>query len=389
MRLDLARPSWMQRPGRYHGTRGPLAPPTIGSVSAFARDRTRPHTHLQPDNLSLREDISETPMFEEIVGASAALQGVLSRVSKVAPTSSTVLITGETGTGKELVARAIHRRSPRSGHAFVSVNCAAIPQTLISSELFGHEKGAFTDALSRRIGRFELAEGGTIFLDEIGDLSADTQVTLLRVLQEREFERIGGTQPIRADVRVIAATHRDLPAAVATNAFRADLYYRLNVFPLEVPSLRDRPEDIAVLVEYFAQRYARQMGKRVQAITRTSIQLLQAYSWPGNIRELQNVVERAVVFADSPVLSVNPCWLSGQSSPQATRSGVSNGLVAQEKKTIESALTDSQGRVAGPLGAAERLGIPASTLESKIRALGIDKRPFKDPKSGRVDRAFF
>src|SRR6202034_3607353 len=251
-------------------------------------------------------------MFEEIVGESPALQTVLSRVTKVAPTDSTVLITGETGTGKELVARAIHKRSPRSARAFISVNCAAIPTSLILSELFGHEKGAFTGATQRRLGRFELAEGGTIFLDEVGELPAETQIALLRVLQEREFERVGAAGAIRTNVRVIAATNRDLEAAIAAGTFRSDLFYRLNVFPIEMPPLRERREDIPLLVEYFIDRFARQAGKSFRAVNKKSLELLQSYPWPGNIRELQNVIERSVIVCDTETFSVDESWLSRQ-----------------------------------------------------------------------------
>jgi transcriptional regulator with GAF, ATPase, and Fis domain len=337
---------------------------------------------LQRENIVLREEINKSSMFEEIVGTSSALRAVLAQVSKVAPTDSTVLITGETGTGKELVARAIHKRSQRAGRAFVGVNCAAIPSSLIASELFGHEKGAFTGALQRRVGRFELAEGGTIFLDEIGDLSIETQVALLRVLQEHEFERVGGTRPIRTNVRVIAATNRDLQAAVAANTFRADLYYRLNVFPVEMPSLRERGEDIALLVEYFIQRFAQRMGKKIQGISRKNVELLRANSWPGNIRELQNVIERAVIIADTETLSIDSRWLSGESAPGRPQSAdpAPNGLLMREVEMIESALMESKGRVAGPFGAAAKLGIPSSTLESKIQSLGIDKLRFKNQR---------
>ena len=261
-------------------------------------DRKRAEERVRKENVALREEIDKASMFEEIVGSSAALKEVLSRVSKVAPTDATVLLTGETGTGKELIARAIHKRSQRSAKAFVTVNCAAIPQTLIGSELFGHEKGAFTGALQRRLGRFELADGGTIFLDEIGELPAETQSALLRVLQEREFERVGGTQSIRADVRVIAATNRDLKAAMMNGTFRSDLFYRLQVFPIEIPPLRERREDIPLLVEYFTDRYTSKMGKKIRSINRKSLDLLRSYFWPGNIRELQNVVERAVIVAE-------------------------------------------------------------------------------------------
>jgi formate hydrogenlyase transcriptional activator len=331
------------------------------------------------ENIALRDEIDKASMFEEIVGVSPALNAVLARVAKVAPTDSTVLVTGETGTGKELIARAIHKRSRRSGRAFVSVNCAAIPRDLIASELFGHEKGAFTGATQRRLGRFELAEGGTIFLDEIGELPPETQVALLRVLQEREFERVGGNVNIRAEVRVIAATNRDLEAAVAAGAFRSDLFYRLNVFPIEIPPLRERREDIPLLVEYFIDRYARKAGRSIRRINKRSMELLQAYPWPGNIRELQNVIERSAIVCESENFSVDESWLSRQPKAAETngKAELSQKLAAQEKQVIEAALKESGGRVFGPLGAATRLGIPRSTLESKIRSLRIDKNRFR------------
>jgi len=319
-------------------------------------------------------------MFEEIVGTSPALRTVLSCISKVAPGDSTVLITGETGTGKELVARAIHRRSQRSGRAFVSVNCAAIPRDLILSELFGHEKGAFTGAMQRRLGRFEMADGGTIFLDEVGELSPDTQVALLRVLQEREFERVGGGHPIRVDVRVIAATNRDLQAAVANGTFRQDLFYRLNVFPIEVPPLRERKDDILMLVEYFAQRYANRAGKHIRLIDKKTLELLQSYAWPGNIRELQNVIERSVILSSGDVLSVDELWLSKETSRPASRFEASAPFKVEprsEREIIEAALAESRGRVSGSSGAAARLGVPPSTLETRIKALKINKGQFK------------
>jgi formate hydrogenlyase transcriptional activator len=312
-------------------------------------------------------------MFEEIVGSSSRLQAVLARVTKVARTDSTVLITGETGTGKELIARAIHKRSDRADRPFVSVNCAAIPRDLIASELFGHEKGAFTGALQRRIGRFELAEGGTLFLDEIGELPAETQVALLRVLQEREFQRVGSNQTIRANVRVIAATHRDLPAAIEAGTFRSDLYYRINVFPLEIPALRERKEDIRLLVKYFIHRYCSKAGKDVKSIDKKSLDRLQSYSWPGNIRELQNVIERSAILCDSENFSVDESWLSTAASPARP---LSQEMVLQEKELIEAALAECKGRVSGSSGAAAKLGMPPSTLDSKIRALKIDKRRF-------------
>jgi len=327
----------------------------------------------QRENLALREEIDAMSMFEEIVGTSPRLQAVLARVTKVARTDSTVLITGETGTGKELIARAIHKRSDRATRPFVSVNCAAIPRELIASELFGHEKGAFTGALQRRIGRFELAEGGTLFLDEIGELPAETQIALLRVLQEKEFQRAGSNQTIQANVRVIAATHRDLPAAIEAGTFRSDLYYRINVFPLEVPALRDRQEDIRLLVEYFIDRYAHKTGKQIRNIGRKSMERLQSYPWPGNIRELQNVIERSVILCDSETFSVDESWLS--TAARLSRP-LAQEMVSQEKELIEAALAECKGRVSGPSGAAAKLGMPPSTLDSKIRALKIDKHRF-------------
>jgi PAS domain S-box-containing protein len=344
-------------------------------------DRKRAEERLLQENVALREEVDKASMFEEIVGTSPALQTVLSLISKVAPTDSTVLITGETGTGKELVARAIHRRSHRASRAFVCVNCAAIPRDLIASELFGHEKGAFTGALQRRVGRFELAEGGTIFLDEVGELSPDTQVALLRVLQEREFERVGGGQSVRVDVRIVAATNRNLNAAVANGTFREDLYYRLNVFPLEMPPLRARGADIPLLVEYFIDRYGRQAGKRIRSVDKKTLQLLQSYPWPGNIRELQNVVERSVILCETETFTVDESWLSQR--PLDTRSGnkllLLEKVAATEREIIEEALRESQGRIFGPSGAAAKLGIARSTLESKIRLLNINKNRFRHP----------
>jgi transcriptional regulator with GAF, ATPase, and Fis domain len=335
---------------------------------------------LYKENVALREEIDITRMFEEIVGSSPALQAVLSRVAKVAPTDSTVLITGETGTGKELVARAIHKRSQRSSRAFVSVNCAAIPRDLIASELFGHEKGAFTGATQRRLGRFESAEGGTIFLDEVGELPAETQIALLRVLQEREYQRVGGNESLKTDVRVVAATNRDLQGAIAEGRFREDLFYRLNVFPIEVPPLRDRKEDIPLLVEYFVDRYASKAGKKIIGINKKSRELLQGYQWPGNIRELQNVIERSVIICDSENLSVDESWLARRTiAANSPAQALSDKLATQEKELIEAALEESKGRVSGPLGAAAKLGIPQSTLDSKIKSLKINKHQFRKP----------
>jgi PAS domain S-box-containing protein len=343
-------------------------------------DRKQAEQRLQNENVALREEIDKASMFEEIVGTSPPLQMVLSRIAKVAPTDSSVLITGETGTGKELVARAIHKRSRRSSRPFVSVNCAAIPRDLIASELFGHEKGAFTGAAQRRFGRFELAEGGTIFLDEIGELPAETQIALLRVLQEHEFERVGGTGSIRNDVRVIAATNRNLKAAIATGMFRSDLFYRLNVFPIEMPPLRERREDIPLLVGYFIERYARKIGKKFQKVNKNSLDLLQMYPWPGNIRELQNVIERSLIVSSGDIFSVDESWLAKESSqapPQVQLSGQMEDDSRGEREIIEAALAESRGRVSGPSGVAAKLGIPRSTLESRIKALNIRKTRFK------------
>jgi PAS domain S-box-containing protein len=342
-------------------------------------DRKRAEERLQQENVALREEIDKASMFEEIVGTSPALKAVLSRISKVAPSDSTVLITGETGTGKELVARAIHRRSDRASRPFVSANCAAIPRDLIASELFGHEKGAFTGATQQRLGRFELASGGTIFLDEVGELPAETQVALLRVLQEHEFERVGGSRPIRADVRVIAATNRDLQAAISTGSFRSDLFYRLNVFPIEIPSLQERREDIPLLVEYFIDRYGRKAGKNIRGVNKKTLQLLQSYAWPGNIRELQNVIERSVILCETEIFSIDESWLPNQPSLTEPKNQMElpRKLLAQEKEMIEAALKGSRGRIFGPMGAAAKLGIPRSTLESKIRSLKIDKSRFR------------
>jgi PAS domain S-box-containing protein len=341
-------------------------------------DRKQAEDRLRSENVALREEIDKASMFEEIVGTSPALKAVLSRISKVAPSDSTVLITGETGTGKELVARAIHRISGRASRAFVSVNCAAIPRDLIASELFGHEKGAFTGATQQRLGRFELANGGTLFLDEVGELPAETQIALLRVLQEHEFERVGGTRRIRADVRVIAATNRDLQAAIISGSFRNDLFYRLNVFPIEIPSLRERREDIPMLVEYFIDRYARKASKQIKRINKKTLELLQSYAWPGNIRELQNVIERSMILCETEIFSIDENWLPPPLTLESKQQvGHRRRFLLQEKEMIETALKDTGGRVAGPTGAAVKLGMPRSTMESKIRSLKINKNRYK------------
>jgi PAS domain S-box-containing protein len=332
---------------------------------------------LYRENLALKEEIDHASMFEEIVGTSEVLRRVLVQVAKVAATDSSVLITGETGTGKELVARAIHKRSPRASRAFISVNCAAIPRDLLGSELFGHEKGAFTGATQRRLGRFELADGGTLFLDEVGDLPPETQIALPRVLQERQFERVGGAQSIAVNVRIIAATNRVLKAAVTAGSFRSDLFYRLNVFPIAMPPLRDRKEDIPLLVEYLIERYAEKAAKKIRKIHKKTLELFQAYDWPGNIRELQNVIERAVILCEGETFAVDESWLQSE-TPRASRpaGGLARLAVDQERELIESALAETQGRIAGPSGAAAKLGIPRSTLETKIRKLGIKKHRF-------------
>jgi len=329
---------------------------------------------LYKENIVLREEINSTSMFEEVLGTSAVLQRVLALAAKVAATDSTVLIMGETGTGKELIARATHKRSKRAERSFVSVNCAAIPSALIMSELFGHEKGAFTGAVQRRLGRFELAEGGTLFLDEVGDLPLETQIALLRVLQEREFERVGGTEMLRCDVRVIAATNRDLHSAIAAGSFRSDLFYRLNVFPITLPPLRERKEDVALLVEYFVDRYAKRAGKKIKSIQKKALEALQEYSWPGNVRELQNVIERSLIIGETSEFSIDKSWFSSESQP-ARSPAVEQ--TSSERTRIEAALAQSNGKISGAHGAAAKLAMPPSTLESRIRSLRINKFQFK------------
>ncbi len=337
-------------------------------------DRKQAEERTRQENFALREQIDQVFMFEEIVGSSSALKTVLSSIVKVAPTDSTVLITGETGTGKELIARAIHKSSQRAGQPFITVNCAAIPPSLIASELFGHEKGAFTGALQRRQGRFELAHSGTIFLDEIGELPTETQIALLRVLQERQFERVGGSRVIPTDVRIIAATNRDLAAAIASGTFRPDLFYRLNVFPVHVPPLRDRMEDIPMLVEYFVKRYAEKAGKEISKIDKDTLKRCRSYRWPGNIRELQNIIERSVILCAGDTFWIDEAWLSSQVPPRLESSGpLTQNVQSYEKGLIEAALAESKGKVAGPNGAATKLGIPRSTLDLKIKQLNIKK----------------
>jgi PAS domain S-box-containing protein len=347
-------------------------------TSTDIEDRRGADARLKRENVVLRQEIDQTSIFEDIVGVSPALTAALLRVAKVAGSDSTVLITGETGTGKELVARAIHRRSRRASKAFVAVNCAAIPRDLVASELFGHEKGAFTGAIQQRLGRFESAHGGTIFLDEVGELLPDTQAALLRVLQEREFERVGGRHPIHVDVRVIAATNRDLLAAVAAGTFRQDLFYRLNVFPLEMPPLRTRREDIPLLAGYFIGRSARKAGKTFRRVSKRTLERLQSYPWPGNVRELENVIERSVIVSDADEFTVDESWPLVRSHVDV-RHGLASAVTEHEKAIIEEALRASSGRVFGPTGAAARLGMPRSTLESRIRSLKIKKGHFRSP----------
>jgi formate hydrogenlyase transcriptional activator len=346
-------------------------------------DRKQAENRVRNENVVLREEIEHISMFEEIVGSSEALRRVLAQVSKVAPTDSTVLISGETGTGKELIARAIHSRSNRSTRAFIRVNCGAISPSLIASELFGHEKGSFTGAHQRRLGRFESADGGTIFLDEVGEIPPETQVALLRVLQEHEFERVGGNQTVRVDVRVLAATNKDLRGALAHGMFRQDLFYRLNVFPIQMPALRDRIDDIPLLVEYLVDRYAKKAGKRIRSVSKNTLGLFQRYDWPGNIRELQNVIERAVVFCEGEIFCVDPSWLAPApsipttSNPTTQTVPLVSDLAERQRAMIENALREADGQISGPTGAAARLGVPRQTLESKIRKLGIDRLRFR------------
>src|SRR5467141_4125179 len=343
-------------------------------------DRKQAEERMRNETFALREEIDRTSMSEEIIGSSRPLRRVLAQIDKVAPTDSTVLIFGETGTGKELIARSIHRRSKRSQRAFIAVNCAAIPPSLIASELFGHEKGAFTGAAQRRLGRFEAADGGTIFLDEIGELPLETQIALLRVLQDKKIERVGSNQSVFVDIRVLAATNRDLNAAIAAGTFRQDLFYRLNVVPIEIPSLRDRKDDIPLLLEYLIDRYASKAGKKIRDINKKTLELLQSYSWPGNIRELQNVVERAVILCEGESFAVDDSWfVKGSKEPIGPTIPFADEVAQHEKELIEAALKESKGRVSGPSGAAARLGIPRQTLDSRIKALGIAKYRFKTP----------
>ena len=351
-----------------------LDAPNHFTDDAESRASTGIDRDMNEERLDLRDEVLSTSMFEEIVGSSDAIRGVTAQVMRVAPSDATVLITGESGTGKELIARAIHKRSRRSRSVFTKMNCAVTPPSLIAAELFGYEKGAFTGANQRRAGRFEVANHGTIFLDEIGEMPTETQVAFLRVLQEREFERVGGTHSIPVDVRVIAATNCDLPSAIRSGKFRLDLFYRLNVFPIHVPPLRERPDDILLLAKYFIDRYAAKQGKRIRRVEKRTVELLEGYHWPGNIRELQNVIERAMILCDSDTFFVEEAWLR----PEAERPvGLQPSLINRERELIEAALAETRGRVSGPDGAARRLGVPRSTLEYRIQSLRIDKYRYR------------
>jgi formate hydrogenlyase transcriptional activator len=364
----------------FHNERGQVT--RWYATGTDIHDRVRAEERTRNENVALREQIDRDSMFEDIVGSSEALRKVLRQVDKVAASDSTVLLLGETGTGKELIARAIHRRSRRAERAFIGVNCAAVPPSLIASELFGHEKGSFTGATQRRMGRFESASGGTIFLDEVGDLPAEIQIALLRVLQEREIERVGSSRPIPVDVRVVAATHRDLNALVAQGKFRQDLLYRLNVVPIQMPPLRERVADIPLLVEYFIDRIGKRAGKKFRTINKKFLTAFQEYGWPGNVRELQNVIERAVILSEDGKLAVDETWLKREPAQNPVRPRTLDGaLLRQEKEMIEAALAESQGRVSGPAGAAAKLGLPARTLDSKIKRLNINKYRFKAPQA--------
>ncbi len=333
----------------------------------------RDHTTEMTD-IPLAGGGDDLPVFEGIAGSSHRLRAELARVEKVAQTDATVLITGESGTGKELIAQAIHKRSRRAGRPFIGVNCAALSRELVASELFGHERGAFTGALQQRLGRFEQAQGGTIFLDEVGELPAETQVALLRVLQEREFERVGGNRAIRSDVRIVAATNRDLPQAIHEGRFRSDLYYRMNVFPIELPPLRERGGDLRHLVSYFVNRHAERLGKTIRRIDGKSLERLCSYAWPGNIRELQNVIERSMILCDTECFVVDGSW-----APEGVRSSRSTPqeFLSLEKQMIEAALAEASGRITGRGGAADKLRMRPSSLSSRIRALNVNKDYFK------------
>jgi len=332
---------------------------------------------LEADQFYLEPEISSDSCFEDIVGKSQGLRRVLEQVAIVAPTDSTVLLHGETGTGKELIARAIHNLSSRRERAYVRMNCAAIPSGLLESELFGHEKGAFTGALIQRKGRFELADGGSLFLDEIGDISLELQPKLLRAVQEQEFERLGSSKTISVNVRLIAATHRDLPAMIREEKFREDLFYRFNVFPIEIPPLRDRREDIPLLVNYFVSKLSQRMRKQITSVSRQTMEVLTNHSWRGNVRELANFIERAVILTRGDELEVPISELRPSSEIGVVSSSISSFRQA-ESNVITDALRAAAGRIAGKGGAAERLGLKRTTLQNKIRRLGIAKAHYQN-----------
>jgi PAS domain S-box-containing protein len=375
-RKDNGKPVWVQRWSRPEPDGKHTRTMIIDITERVLAERER--NRLRQQNVYLQEEIRSVHNFEEIVGASPALRRVLKQVEQVASTDSTVLITGETGTGKELIARAIHSRSPRRDRPLIKLNCAALPSGLVESELFGHEKGAFTGAIEKRIGRFALAHGGTIFLDEIGEMPLDVQAKLLRVLQEREFEPVGSTRTVAIDVRVIAATNRDLARAVAERAFRADLFYRLNVFPVALPPLRERPIDIPLLIHYFVAKYRGKIGRNIEHVSQAALDQLAAYAWPGNVRELENIVERAVILSPGPELEIGPDVLhpAGALSPAAAKPppGSSSGTLADtERREIIRALEQSRWVIEGPRGAAGILGLHPNTLRSRMKKLGISR----------------
>jgi formate hydrogenlyase transcriptional activator len=327
---------------------------------------------LRRESAYLRDEAKAERDLRLLTGESRPMKAVRQAIQQVAATDSTVLVLGETGTGKELVARAIHQLSPRRERLLVAVNCAALAPGIVASELFGHEAGAFTGATRRRAGRFELAHQGTVFLDEVGELSLETQVLLLRVLQHRVIERVGGHQAIPVDVRVIAATHRDLTAGTREGRFRCDLFFRLNVFPIQVPPLRDRREDIPDLVRHFLHHFGRRLGKSVSTVSPSVLQLLTAYHWPGNVRELENIVERAIIVSTGDTLQVDPLWL--QTAPPAHTPGARPGLAELERQAILDALERCRGRIYGPGGAAALLGLKPTTLYGKLRKHGIPRQ---------------
>jgi formate hydrogenlyase transcriptional activator len=378
-RKDDGRPVWVQwwskpEPDGRH-TRTMLVDVTERVLAEQERNR------LQMQNLYLQEEIQSAHNFQEIVGQSPAVMGVLEQVRRVAPTEASVLITGETGTGKELFARAIHSSSARKDKPLIKVNCAALPTGLVESELFGHEKGAFSGAIARRMGRFELAQGGTIFLDEVGEIPTEVQVKLLRVLQEREFERVGGTAPIKVDVRVIAATNRDLKKAVAAGTFREDLFYRLNVFPIELPPLRERAGDLPLLVKFLVERFAQRIGRRIESVDRRTMERIAGYAWPGNVRELENVLERAVILSGGGVLEIDPKMFEAAAvaaavvtNGAANGAGEAIGLADVERNHILAVLRQTNWVIEGPRGAATRLEMHPNTLRSRLKRLGISRQ---------------